>query len=738
MNANRVSYLLRPILRFNRILRDRLSTSVEISKQTSIDKLRNVGVIAHIDAGKTTTTERILFYSGFTKVMGEVHDGDTIMDYMTQERERGITINSAAVTFKWGAYKINLIDTPGHVDFTVEVERSLRVLDGVVTIIDSSAGVEAQTITVWNQAEKYNVPRIIFCNKMDKARSSFVKSLESIEIKLKANVMPMQLPIGDGKSFIGVVDIINMNKVIWEDSVKSRGLVMKTQKLSELNDGKLWADANCARENLIGKLSDLDETLADKIILSESIKDISLEDLTSSIRRITLSQTGIPVFCGSAYKNIGVQYLMKGITHYLPSPADKRHDFVAAYGDNLCALAFKSVFHKQKGPITFLRLYSGKLDQGQKVYNVSRNDSEKIGRLYEVYADDFHEIPHSFSGNIVAVSGLRNVYTGDTIASSHSIAEAARQKYATLNLELTDNVPSVLTVVDIPEPVFFCTIEPASISQQKPLENALQWLQKEDPSFHVNFQDESDQIIISGMGELHIDVIKERIKSEYKVDCDLGPLNVAYKETMLSEHLNTHKLDRTIGETKHHSKITLSITPNPDGGAHKKLKFCHSKENDLQHIRRDRLQAIENGIKMGLLSGPLIARPVVDLTVGLHSFETSYSTSLTMISACASQCIREMLKSGTAVLLEPIMKLEIRSDENSLGAILADLGTRRSRILEIQTQNDIRIVSVLVPLAEIVGYSTRLRIITSGLGSFSLHFEKYEMMSNAAQNNIRK
>ncbi|XP_067143892.1 ribosome-releasing factor 2, mitochondrial [Centruroides vittatus] len=712
--------------------------SQNIQHKSDINKIRNIGIIAHIDAGKTTTTERFLYYSGFTHFMGEVHHGDTVMDYMVQERERGITIVSAAITFNWRGHKINLIDTPGHVDFTMEVTRALKVLDGAIVILDASAGVEAQTLKVWSQADKYMVPRIIYLNKMDKQRANCDACINDIEDKLKSKSLLLHLPLGEGKEFKGVIDLITMEKVEWKLNEKKDGQLFVRTSLKSNIDEDLWELSNKKREDLIDQIADLDDIIAEKILNDETIRNITSDDLNEALHRITHLQKAVPVMCGSSYRNIGVQLLMDNIIKYLPNPLENEHEFVRYYGSNLCALAFKVQYNKQFGQLTFLRIYSGILEEGKKIYNATQDNSEKVEKVMIALADELKEVKIAHKGNIVVVTGLKNIITGDTITSSHSAANNARKEYAKCKDLDIEDVPDVLGGIEVPDPVFFCSIEPPSLSYQNKLDHALKCLQIEDPSFKVYEEEESGQTIISGMGELHIDVMKKRILHEYKVDAFLGQLRIAYKETILNICDDTIILDKFLGNTKHFVKIKLLIKSSPSSGKVKHIKVIVDKENELGKIRLDYLKAVENGVVSALNHGPVLGFPVFDVKVELHWLEVGRGTSLPMISAAASQCVVSALKKGDAQLLEPIMKMEINTDESYLGKILADLSNRRSQILNIQAKQDARIVNALTPLSELITYTTDMRILTSGRASVNMEFECHKLMTSEELRKVKE
>ncbi|PRD30369.1 UNVERIFIED_CONTAM: gfm2 [Trichonephila clavipes] len=693
-------------------------------KTEDIKKIRNIGIIAHIDAGKTTTTERMLFYSGFTNMMGEVHDGDTVMDYMVQERERGITITSAAITFNWKNHKINLIDTPGHVDFTFEVERSLSALDGAIVILDASAGVEVQTLKVWEQANRYGVPCIIYLNKVDKPAADIEMCLQSIKKKLKIEPLKLHIPIGSAKKFSGMYDIITLKKHEWNlQNIGKDGRNFTTQNLdSELENSSLKF-INKEREKIIENIADLDDMIADKY-LTQGTSAVNVEDLLAALRNITLKRTAIPVLCGSSYKNVAVQLLMDAVINYLPDPSERNRDFVQCDSNELCALAFKIIHNKNKEPLTFLRLYSGTIKSGQKIYNKNRENYEKIGKLMIPLADDFKEVPLSLAGNIVAVTNLKDVITGDLLFSSPSAASKVLFKNKAIG-------SSIGSLIQVPNPVFFCTIEPSSVGFQKRLDFALQCLQREDPTFQVEFDETIGQTIILGMGELHIDIIKERIRVEYGIEAYLGPLQVAYRETLSKTVENTHILDKNISGSKHFVKVCLKLYPQEQSKM--KVNVIVTKENDLGKIRTDYLKAINSGVKSSLNNGPILNFPVIDIGIDLLWLQVGKGTSLAMISAAAAQCITAALRQSEMHLLEPVMNLSIVVNKGYAGRVLNDLSQKRSQILNMEMREDVEIIQAHTPLSELKGYSTELRAITSGTCSFTLEFESYQKMDQNEQ-----
>ncbi|KAB0352181.1 hypothetical protein FD754_017038 [Muntiacus muntjak] len=606
-------------------------------------KIRNIGIMAHIDAGKTTTTERILYYSGYTRSLGDVDDGDTVTDFMAQERERGITIQSAAVTFDWKGYRINLIDTPGHVDFTLEVERCLRVLDGAVAVFDASAGVEAQTLTVWRQADKHKVPRICFLNKMDKTGASFNYAVESIREKLKAKPLLLQLPIGEGKAFKGVVDVVSKEKLLWNPN-SDDGKDFERKPLLETSDPKLLKETTEARNALIEQVADLDDEFADLVLgeFSENFDLLPAEKLQTAIHRVTLAQTAVPVLCGSALKNKGVQPLLDAVTLYLPSPEERNCEFLQWYKGDLCALAFKVLHDKQRGPLVFMRIYSGMLKPQTAIHNINGNCTERISRLLLPFADQHIEIPLLTAGNIALTVGLKHTATGDTIVSSKSSALAAsrraKREGEKKQKENGEAERLLLAAVEIPEPVFFCTIEPPSLAKQPDLDHALKCLQREDPSLKVKLDPDSGQTILCGMGELHIEIIHDRIKREYGLETYLGPLQVAYREAILNSVHATDTLDRTLGDKRHLVTVELEAKPMETSSLLPIIEYAASVAGELSQASRE---AFENGIHSACLQGPLLGSPVQDLAVTLHSLVIHPGTSTTMISACVSRCLQK-------------------------------------------------------------------------------------------------
>ncbi|KAK0088909.1 hypothetical protein PV325_010230 [Microctonus aethiopoides] len=707
------------------------------TEKCDTSKIRNIGIMAHIDAGKTTTTERMLYYSGSIRNMGEVHHGNTVTDYMEQERQRGITITSAAVTFNWKDFRFNLIDTPGHIDFTMGVEQTLNVLDGAVVILDASAGVEAQTATVWRQADRYSIPRVVYVNKMDRADANFQMCLDSIQSKFEVVALPVQLPIKDDKKFIGIIDVLTLEKITFNSN--AQGKTFARDKMSETVDGYLWENAQEKRRLLTDKLSSIDDKLAHMIIEQESLDNIPAQMLVESLRRSTIERKGVPVLLGSSYKNIGVQPLMDGVILYLPSP--ECHEKASVYNcfeKNFSARAFKVIHDKQRGAITFFRVYTGKLTKGQKIYNVQQQKSEQGGKLYAAYADDYEEIHEVTEGNIGGLAGLKWTVSGDLLTVNQSAASRAKivyEKRKKLKINESENLFASGT---IPEPVFFCSIEPPSLSSQSALDTALQELAREDPSLRVTLNEETGQTVLGGMGELHIDIIKERIKSEYKIDADIGPLQIAYKESINKNIKDTFVSHHRIGSVNHDVNVTMSLISNYTEA--NELLFDKSKESasNIAAIHPKVLSAVKLGVKSALSHGPKLGCPVINVAAKLHWLEVGRGTSPTMVSSAVSQCIRKMLNNAGIIVLEPIMALEVVMPDKYSSGVMTDMGKRRAQIQEILVRREYKILRSLTPLSELLGYATVLRIMTSGTGTFSSEFFKYQVMDPTAEQEALK
>ncbi|XP_054264972.1 ribosome-releasing factor 2, mitochondrial [Macrosteles quadrilineatus] len=695
-----------------------------------LDKIRNIGILAHIDAGKTTTTERMLFYSGKIRNMGEVHLGNTVTDYMEQERNRGITITSAAVTFAWHGHRFNLIDTPGHIDFTMEVEQALNVMDGAVIVLDGSAGVEAQTLTVWRQADHYHIPRIVFTNKMDRQDADLHLSLDSLRSKLDVCPLALFLPIKERGKLVGLVDVVRQERCVWRGE---RGEEITRATLSSA-DPQLYETMMQAREQLTDTLTDLDGQLADSVLQLESLADVTSEDLSQALRRVTLAQARVPVMCGSAYKNIGVQTIMNAVIDYLPSPTDCPQLSVYNYfKDTPSARVFKVIHDKHKGPLSFLRIYTGKLEKGQRLYNMKQDKSETITKLMVVEADDFEEVSEVTQGNIAAASGLKFSVIGDLLTSSASAASKAKlslmkkEKLSEEEAEAKFNIGAV-----IPDPVFFCSIEPPSLASQQSLEDALKAIQKEDPSLRVSFDEEIGQTILAGMGELHLEVIRERIRSEYKIEADIGQMQIAYREKLTAPVTDTFSASHSIGNSKHYVKVTITLL-NEKKKDIVILDKSKASIDNTSAITFRQLKQIRQGVESALTHGPVLGVPVMDVTVVVHWLEVGRGTSDTILASSVSQCIKKMLSAAGTVLVEPVMSLEVVTDEQCLPLVLADLSRRRSQVQQVTVRGNNKIVEAQTPLAELLGYSKALRTFTSGTSSFTMEFASFQEMGPTEQ-----
>ncbi|ODM96936.1 Ribosome-releasing factor 2, mitochondrial [Orchesella cincta] len=703
---------------------DKLSGVVEA------ERVRNIGIMAHIDAGKTTTTERMLYYAGLIQNPGEVHHGDTVTDFMPQERARGITIQSAVVSFEWKGHTINLIDTPGHVDFTFEVQRSLRVVDSAVAILDASAGVEAQTLTVWRQASDYNLPRVIYLNKMDKTSASIDMCLKTISSKLKCIPILVQEPVYSkkaagvvtGSGIVGIVDLAEMKRLIFDQSCKGSKIIVE-----DISDNKQLIRKRC---ELVEKISDFDSELASKIIERESTESITTEELKSALKRVAISASAVPVLIGSSYKNIGVQPLLDSVLEYLPHPMEleNKDRVISAYGSQLCSFAFKTLHDQQLGPLTFTRIFRGVLNTGQKLYNVTRQKSEKIAKIYRPFADEIREVESASAGQVIIVSGLNGTFTGDTLTSSNSVSSAVLKKLEKAKGKL-EIQRAVLSGVSVPEPVFFCSVEPASLSQQKALDAALECLQREDPSLHVNIDHDTGQTVLSGMGELHLEIIFDRLKNEFKVEADLGKLQVAYKETTMTPYLKRILFERKLADKKHSVQIELEVNPKENSTSPIiRLGTGKDKLENLSQVTDRQLRLIQNGVESALRSGPKLSFPVINVEIALNHLEVARGTSDTILEAAAASCVRECLQNSSVVFLEPFVQLEITVDENYTSAVLDDLNRRRFLLDSVDVKHGNKVILGTAPLSELLGYSTILRTISSGLGTYSMQFSHYKQV----------
>jgi elongation factor G len=683
-----------------------------------LEKYRNIGIIAHIDAGKTTTTERIMFYTGLTHRIGSVDDGTTVTDWMVQERERGITIVSAAVSAEWKGYQVNIIDTPGHIDFTAEVQRSLRVLDGGVVVFDAVQGVEPQSETVWRQADRYGVPRICFVNKMDRVGASFERTVDSIIQRLGANPIPMQLPIGFEATFKGAVDLLTMKAVVWEDDLG------KEPKITEIPDD-LKAQAEEARAKMVEKIAELDDELTLKFLEAQ---EISIDELKAALRKGIIANKTTAVFCGSSLKNKGVQVLLDAVIDYLPSPADIPTVKVTEPGnpenefelrtqddDHLSALVFKIVTDPYVGRLAYIRVYSGVLSQGQTVQNSTKGRKERIGRLLRMHADRREDITEIRSGDIGAVLGFKESFTGDTLCDTKSLA---------------------LENISFPEPVISIAIEPKSSADQEKMGEALRKLAEEDPTFRVRSDESTAQTVIAGMGELHLDIIVDRLLREFKVQANIGTPRVAYRESITKpvKEVN-YKYAKQSGGKGQYGHVVFSLEPGERGSG---IVF----ENKIVggSIPKEYINPIEKGFKEAAENGVLAGYPVVDLKITL--FDGSYhevDSSEMAFKLAASIGFKEGVHKGGAILLEPMMKVEIITPEEYLGDVMGQLNSRRGLIqgIEVRTGNA-QALRAMVPLAEMFGYATQLRSATQGRGVFSMEFDHYAPVAQSVAEEILK
>ncbi|XP_052756436.1 ribosome-releasing factor 2, mitochondrial isoform X2 [Galleria mellonella] len=694
----------------------------------------------------------MLFYSGTIRSMGEVHHGNTVTDYMEQERQRGITITSAAVSFQWNGSQINLIDTPGHIDFTMEVEQSLAVLDGAVVVLDASAGVEAQTLTVWRQASGYRVPRLVYLNKMDRPGADATACLRSVRERLQATPLLLQRPVRVQDRLIGLIDLITLEEIIW---TQGRGRNFTRRKLTEKDDEAVWENSMNDHRELIDTLSSLDDKLADKIIEQESMDNLSSAEIEAAIRRCTIEMSAFPIVCGSSYKNIGVQTLMDAVISYLPSPLEC-NELYKSFGKDLSARAFKVQHDDQRGVLTFLRLYSGEISKAQKIYNVARDKSEQGGALYVALADEYKPVETVTAGNIAVVSALKATMSGDLVTSTQAAANRAKKQLATTladssqldrlalpsahqRIQGLETEPTKEELADIllgigttaPQPVFLCSIEPPSAATQTALETALAQLQREDPSLQVSVDDDTGQMVLAGMGELHLEIIKERIVREYKIEAELGPLQIAYREALQAAARRAAAVDRSIGGQRQLLKVELSAAPRPGLPPDRIFKLDKSPESaaNLSHLHPRSLQAIRQGVHTALQHGPKIGCPMVDVQVTLHWFESGRGTSDSVITATVAQCLRKVLEEAGSVVLEPVMRLQVSCPESHSARVLADLARRRAALHHVQLRHQNKIIDSLTPLSELLGYSTTLRSLSSGLATFTMEFHSHQQMS---------
>jgi elongation factor G len=678
-----------------------------------LNKVRNIGIMAHIDAGKTTTTERILFYTGINYKIGEVHEGAATMDYMELEQERGITITSAATTCTWkgadGAmpeHQIKIIDTPGHVDFTIEVERSLRVLDGAVAVFDAVSGVEPQSETVWRQANKFNVPRFCFINKMDRMGASFTKAVESIREKLGAKAVPIQLPIGAESEFLGVIDLVEMRAILYKD--ESKGAQFEVEDIPE----ELREEAGKAREFLLECIAESDDDLMEKYLGGETL---SLEEVKAGIRKGTLAMDFFPVLCGTAFKNKGVQPLLDAVVEYLPSPIDvpavqgidpnsKEETTIERAADDdapASALAFKIVTDPFVGVLTFFRVYSGRIEAGSHILNSTRDKKERIGRLVRMHADKREEVKEVLAGDIGAAVGLKETITGDTLCDPSK--------------------PIVLESINAPDPVISIAIEPKTKADEEKMGLALMKLAKEDPSLKVSTDKESGQTLIAGMGELHLDIIKQRLLREFNVDATVGKPQVAYRETITNNAEAECKYAKQTGGRGQFGHVLLRVEPREPGAG---FEFVDEIKGGI--IPKEYIPAVENGVKEALDGGILAGFPVIDVRVTLYfgSFHEVDSSEMAFKIA-GSMCVKDACKKAKLQLLEPVMAVEVVCPDDFVSNIVGDLNRRRARILGMEPRAGAQTVKCEVPLAEMFGYSTDLRSNSQGRATFTMEYHHY-------------
>ena len=694
--------------------------------ETAIDlaKVRNIGIMAHIDAGKTTTTERILFYTGINYKIGEVHDGGATMDWMEQEQERGITITSAATTCVWKDHLINIIDTPGHVDFTVEVERSLRVLDGAVCVFDGVAGVEPQSETVWRQADRYNVPRICFVNKLDRTGASFQRCVDMIGSRLNATALVLQLPIGSEGDFSGVIDLIAMKALVWPGETKKG----EDYEIEEIPAAML-EEAKTARHNMLETLADADDAIMEKYLEGIELSD---EEIIAGIRRATLADKLTPVLTGSAFKNKGVQPMLDAVNRYLPSPLDIKAIIGHKMGDPeveverqpadsepFSALAFKIMSDPHLGKLTFVRIYSGRLDTGTAILNSTKDNKERIGKIYQMHANKREEKDSAGAGMIIAVMGLKNTTTGDTLCDPDK--------------------PVILESMDFPAPVISVAIEPKTKADQEKLGIAIQRLAEEDPTFHVKSDEETGQTIISGMGELHLEILVDRMRREFKVEANVGKPQVAYRETLrkpVARHDYTHK--KQTGGSGQFAKIQIAIEPLPTGQVEGGYEFVNKVTGG--RVPREYIPSVDAGCREAMTAGPLAGYPLTDVRVTLldGAYHDVDSSELAF-KVAGIAAFKEAAKLADPAILEPVMRVEVVTPEDFMGDVIGDLNSRRGQIQAMDERSGARVVRALVPLSEMFGYVGDLRSRTQGRASYSMEFDSYaEVPGNVAKEIIAK
>ncbi len=692
-------------------------------REFPLERTRNIGIMAHIDAGKTTTTERILYYTGKSYKIGEVHDGAATMDHMAQEQERGITITSAATTCVWNDNRINIIDTPGHVDFTIEVERSLRVLDGAVTVFDSVAGVEPQTETVWRQANKYNVPRMCFVNKMDRIGADFYRTVEMVKDRLEAVPLVIQIPVGAGgpeavKPFEGIVDIVKMKALLWTD-VDENDLGAKYDEVDIPDD--MIDEANRYREEMMETIATQDEALLDKYLGGE---DVSEDEIKDAIRKGTLAFDFVPILCGSAFKNKGVQPMLDAVVDFLPSPLDieptkgtnlKGDEEITRGPDDseFAALAFKIVADPF-GKLTYFRVYSGEVNKGDEVYNSTKEDRERLGRILLMHANEREDLDIAMAGDIVAGLGFKNVTTGDTLCDRSS--------------------PVILERMEFPEPVIHVAIEPKTKSDQEKLGKALKSLSDEDPTFRIRTDHETGQTVISGMGELHLEVLVDRMQREFSVEATVGKPQVAYRETITKPATGVeYRHIKQSGGSGQFAVVKIDMEPNPGGGYEFEDKITGGR------IPREYIQPTNQGLQASLDNGVLAGYPTVDVKVTLVDGQYHDVDSSEMAFKIAGQAaFRKAAEMAKPVLIEPIMAVEVVTPEEYMGDVMGDLSSRRGRVGGMEARGNTQVVNAQVPLSEMFGYSTDLRSRTQGRATYTMQFAEYQQVPEAIAEEIVK
>ncbi|MFS1663570.1 elongation factor G [Streptococcus sp. zg-JUN1979] len=687
-----------------------------MAREFSLEKTRNIGIMAHVDAGKTTTTERILYYTGKIHKIGETHEGASQMDWMEQEQERGITITSAATTAQWKDTRVNIIDTPGHVDFTIEVQRSLRVLDGAVTVLDAQSGVEPQTETVWRQATEYGVPRIVFANKMDKIGADFLYSVSTLHDRLQANAHPIQLPIGSEDDFRGIIDLIKMKAEIYTND-------LGTDILEEDIPAEYLEQAEEYREKLVEAVAETDEDLMMKYLEGEEITN---DELKAAIRKATINVEFYPVLCGSAFKNKGVQLMLDAVLDYLPSPldipaikgvnpdTDEEETRPASDEEPFAALAFKIMTDPFVGRLTFFRVYSGVLNSGSYVLNTTKGKRERIGRILQMHANTRKEIETVYSGDIAAAVGLKDTTTGDSLTD--------------------EKAKVILESIEVPEPVIQLMVEPKSKADQDKMGIALQKLAEEDPTFRVETNVETGETVISGMGELHLDVLVDRMKREFKVEANVGAPQVSYRETFRASTQARGFFKRQSGGKGQFGDVWIEFTPNEEG---KGFEFENAIVGGV--VPREFIPAVEKGLEESMANGVLAGYPMVDIKAKLY--DGSYhdvDSSETAFKIAASLALKEAAKSAQPVILEPMMLVTITAPEDNLGDVMGHVTARRGRVDGMEARGNTQVVRAYVPLAEMFGYATVLRSATQGRGTFMMVFDHYEDVPKSVQEEIIK